>query len=76
MVIILVENMEFAGVAQLVERLPCKQDVTGSTPVTGTRYGGALLECKGKALLSQDREGSNPSSSILIKIKEKQIWII
>ena len=27
-----------AGLAQLVERLPCKQDVAGSSPATGTSF--------------------------------------
>jgi hypothetical protein len=31
--------MKHAGLAQLEERLPCKQDVMGSIPVTGTIKG-------------------------------------
>ena len=27
------------GLAQLVERLPCKQEVSGSTPLISTTYG-------------------------------------
>ena len=28
----------FAGVAQLVERLTCNEDVVGSTPITGSKF--------------------------------------
>ena len=28
----------YGGIAQLVEHLPCKQGVTGSNPITSTRY--------------------------------------
>lgn len=47
-----------AGLAQLVERLPCKQDVSGSSPLTGTNT-------TGKGILRRRRspclaEGSNP----------------
>ena len=31
------ENSQFGSIAQLVERLPYKQDVTGSSPVVPTR---------------------------------------
>lgn len=47
-----------AGLAQLVERLPCKQDVSGSSPLIGTNT-------TGKGILRRRRspclaEGSNP----------------
>jgi hypothetical protein len=32
-----------AGLAQLVERLPCKQDVSGSIPLTGTNTTGKSI---------------------------------
>ena len=31
----------FGGVAQLVERLPCKQEVTGSNPIISTKNEGS-----------------------------------
>ncbi|UVY69938.1 MAG: hypothetical protein [Bacteriophage sp.] len=33
-----------AGLAQLVEHLPCKQDVSGSNPLTGTNTTGKSIE--------------------------------
>ena len=30
-------NIDFAGLAQLVEHLPCKEVVAGSRPATGTK---------------------------------------
>ena len=34
-----VESEDCGGLAQLVERLPCKQEVSGSTPLISTTYG-------------------------------------
>ena len=34
---------QIAGLAQLVERLPCKQDVSGSIPLTGTNTTGKSI---------------------------------
>ena len=31
------ESLKFGGLAQLGERLPCKQEVTGSIPVLSTK---------------------------------------
>ena len=36
---ILRERKINGGIAQLVERLPCKQEVIGSNPITSTIYG-------------------------------------
>ena len=33
------ERRTYGGIAQLVERLPCKQEVIGSNPITSTTYG-------------------------------------
>ena len=30
---------DYGGLAQLVERLPCKQEVSGSNPLISTTYG-------------------------------------
>ena len=34
-----VTSEDCGGLAQLVERLPCKQEVSGSTPLISTTYG-------------------------------------
>ena len=36
--------MEKGGIAQLVERLLCKQDVSGSSPLTSTRDAILMIE--------------------------------
>ena len=36
-----------AGVAQKVERLPCKQDVTGSIPVSGS----IIINCQDEDII-------------------------
>lgn len=36
-----------AGVAQTVERLPCKQDVTGSIPVSGS----IIIKCQDEDII-------------------------
>ena len=58
---------EHAGVSQLVDNLPCKQDVAGSSPASGSNAGVAQKEehFRGK----EEVAGSNPAtSSILLKV--------
>ena len=38
-------HISIGGIAQLVERLLCKQDVSGSSPLTSTEY--HLIHLKG-----------------------------
>jgi hypothetical protein len=41
----------FGGLAQLVERLLCKQDVSGSSPLTSIR---SMIEARANGTLKQD----------------------
>ncbi len=59
------EKNKCAGVAQLAEQLTCNQQVIGSSPIISSISGGIPEWPKGQTvnLLSDDFEGSNPSST-------------
>nr|UVY63465.1 MAG: hypothetical protein [Bacteriophage sp.] len=46
-----------AGLAQLVERLPCKQDVSGSSPLTGTNTTGKSIGDERASTQAASRSG-------------------
>lgn len=52
-----------AGVAQLVEQLPCKQKVVGSIPIAGTTYAQLvkLVDTEDSKSSAERRAGSSPA---------------
>ncbi len=58
---------QHAGVSQLVDNLPCKQDVAGSSPASGSNAGVAQKEehFRGK----EEVAGSTPAISSIVVLK-------
>ena len=57
----------FAVLAQLVEHLPCKQDVVSSIPTDSTKHG-SLAHLVERQLCKLDVIGSNPIGSTKIAV--------
>ena len=58
-----------AGVAQLVERLTCNEDVAGSTPVTGSKVTGSVTGSKvtGSVTGSKEPQAREPAAGGVLR---------
>ena len=57
------EDHEYGSLAQLGERLPYKQDVTGSSPVTPTMIFAGVAQLAEQLICNQQVAGSSPITS-------------